>query len=209
MRSAPGFTLVEVLVALTLLSMVIAVAGSGWFTVATGFRRVEATTSILSQQTKNRSIFTEQVSQALPGIGTNDGQSTLLFSGTSESLEYITTRPLAEPGTAYMAWYWRLTRKDGKTMLQGQVAGLTGGQQISRPLDDWLDFLEVSEDSRFEYLENRPDGPAWRIRWINEQQMPIAVRLLGRDAPPIIAVIRNTLPAICANTSLPESDACR
>jgi general secretion pathway protein J len=181
-----GFTLVELLVAITILAMVLAsVTG----TVRVSSRLAGSVTErahSVDRQVQIRSFLRRQLQQAYAEkVLQADGREHIAFSGELRSLSFVA--PLPESAAT-----------SGLHELTLQVEDFAGGQNLvllHRPFlpqsrsSGWPDesgrevLLEDMELIEFAYLGDASAGSFWSDGWDNPDVMPtlIQIRFTGQD----------------------------
>ena len=202
MRGESGFTLVEILVVITLLSVIMLALGAAMRTIAQTEERVDERLQ-RSDQMRVATGFLEsalgRVSARRSALATPGAASTFLFSGAPDTVAWVGVMP-ARYGAGGRN-YFRLApeRQGAKTNLVLRFAPWTG----SGAFPDWQ-----SADSRalvkevtslgIEYAQE--DGPVqlWRTEWPFRDRLPNRIRLSIRTGalawPPIVIEMR-ALPA--------------
>lgn len=188
MQRARGFTLIEVLLALTLLSLIMLLAYQGLSTganiTANGTQAIERNNQIRLVQTFLRSQLTR--AKPMP-FDQDETLGSVVFEGGSEVMRFVGPMPgYLSFGGAYIQTL-TLTREDGNLAL------LFGHQVLdySRPGEEKNTSESIEppepvvlmagiEDAEFSYLEppETVDGePKWVSEWSNVAQLPLMVKL--------------------------------
>lgn len=202
MRGESGFTLVEILVVITLLSVIMLALGAAMRTIAQTEERVDDRLQ-RSDQMRVATGFLESVlgrvsarrsASASPGAA-----STFLFSGTPDAVAWIGVMP-ARYGAGGRN-YFRLAseRQGGKTNLVLRFAPWNGaGAFPDWPSADSRALVKEVTSLGIEYAQE--DGPIqlWRTEWPFADRLPSRIRLSIRTGaltwPPIVIEMR-ALPA--------------
>jgi general secretion pathway protein J len=174
-----GFTLLELMISLTLLGVMLAMVYSVFATalaavprgedVAASSARMRAATSLLSRQVRS------MVSYPLEG---EDESTPCLFFGDASWFQFVTSAPQHNGGEGLAsALYWT----DGRSLwLREEVivspATLTGEQSIPTSEVRLMDGLA---SVRFQYLRLDGTDSEWRDSWdpFEEQTLPGAIRV--------------------------------
>jgi general secretion pathway protein J len=194
-----GFTLVELLVALTLFALLSVLLFGG---LRFGMRATESGTARLdfTDQIAAASGFLRgQLADAQP-LQKDDGQGnkSIAFEGEADSLEFVVLPPAflapggwytlhlgveREDGHALLIVRWRLVRQDQTS------------DAVSQPQDSVL--LERVRTVEFGYFGALASGdpPQWHARWHEAAVLPALVRLRvgfedGRQTPDLIVALR-------------------
>lgn len=180
-RAARGFTLLEVLVAITIFSLVIAVLYAGYRLAVRSWESGERTQAAVSELRLAGAFIRRHASEAFPLAISESRAWRLWFQGEPERLVFITAMPayLGQGGMYEMT----LQVDDGK-----EGAALTVARRLLHPdaesgrpgVDDRArPLVEDLESATFDYFgTSAEDGvPSWHRSWVDQQQLPQLVRL--------------------------------
>jgi len=170
-----GFTLVELMVALTLTAVAAGVAGSTMMAARRTGERVEAHTQDNEADIRLRAVLTDMLRHAPPGEAASEPLLQLRREADGVVLEFLTTGVQAPLGTGPM---WRATLWTDSTGLRLHAvplrdASTTAEITLTVPQASALE-VEVLE------LFREGDPAAWRADWPVFQTRPSAVRLSWR-----------------------------
>ncbi len=184
MKSARGFTLVEVLLAIVLLGLLL---GMAWQGLSAGARIVTGAQQVIDQTNRVRvaqELLRRQIGNALAlAQESSDDGVRVVFRGESDSFTYVSAMPgYLGRGGPYVQ---RLSIERGPRGLELLFAhSLLAGFDPERAFDDPdqppIVLLDEIEQARFEYLglDDRGDAGEWEGRWENEQLLPLMVRIV-------------------------------
>lgn len=209
-KGAPdaGFTLVEVLVVLVLISSVIALATTAWIGMTGRKDRVEAGFHALVDDASRRAIFRSQLAMALPWIDRENGSADLRFAGTSQGLEFVSARPAFEPGSAYRLWRWRLTQEGGQNALEAALNDwhVKAFDEPEEP--SWRVLMTFDELPAFVYLDRSTGEPRWLSDWEENDRLPDAVMLKISNRPPLLVELRQQTQIACVGQAAIDNENC-
>ncbi|WP_158045299.1 prepilin-type N-terminal cleavage/methylation domain-containing protein [Skermanella pratensis] len=182
MTRRPGFTLLEMLVAMTLIAFIM-VAGQQVIALAAraAAPRGDGGHGFLVQRQ-----IADWLETALPVRSDRRDRAPLIFSGDQGSLRFVTVLPqrfgLAGPNVVTMSG------SPGGLLARWQPLRLTGEQQVGERL-----ILEGAVQVSFRYWDN---AGGWRNAWPAGQRLPdlIELSMSGGPAegwPPIVVAPRN------------------
>lgn len=184
-RREGGFTLVEVLVAFTLLSVVMLALGAALRTMAQTEERVDARLAEVDELRVAAAFLQSTIGRVSPrraATPTETGASLFLFAGEPQSLSWVGVMP-ARHG-AGGRHYFRLAPESsaGTTSLvirfvpwNGTAAFPDWGRADARVLVPRLAGL------RFQYCDTDAQPPACADRWTVADKMPNRVRISVSD----------------------------
>jgi len=204
-----GFTLIELLIALTLMALMSAVlfgslhlAGKSW---DTGDARAEATSNMRLAEQFLRTQLEEQHPQRMKRIV----EFPLLFSGNASELQYAAALPSRVQGGGVWLYRLRVARDGDKSalLLDRMIPDVTAATMPEFSSPEHSVLAEGIGEIRLQYY-GRDDGadpttqPTWRDRWDSHQALPLAIRIdvtptHGAVWPTIFASPRNAPESGC------------
>lgn len=195
--ASPGFTLLELLVALVLFSLVLMMLYGALFAGARSVRVGDAYARENDDKRLALSFIRRVAGEAMPMLGVNAQGVRLLFRGADAALQFVSGLPAHHAGSGI--YLLKLMAEDGELLLKYTPLSrdkpvfeediFVGAEQIS--------LLENIAAIDLEYFgRDTPDAePAWHHEWDNEAFLPVLIRLkLIADAPgswpPLLIAVR-------------------
>jgi general secretion pathway protein J len=215
-NKAQGFTLLEVILAITLLAMMMGMiyaslnvslrawdAGDARVTTASNWRLVER-------------FLRRELGQVFPARWRGVATPVLAFEGNTNELRYVTALNLEATtqngATAGLQWAHLQLASDGTLLLNRQpfdvqaqnFEGLdstattsstsTNSTSASVPPVKLMEDVTALDIAYFG-AETDTAEPAWREEWRDQSRLPLLIRLTiatskGRDVPPLIVALR-------------------
>lgn len=176
----PGYSLVELLVALLLLGMIALAAQSGLHFGTQVWQSATTTAADFRQIAAAQAVLREVLSNAQPRF---EGEYST-FSGQPKSLSFDTAPPgvFERFGTAHV------------TLKVAPDAGHQSLQIILESQEDAATTRHASlasgfDDLHFEYLDAGDHSGTWLANWQDRTRLPTAVRLVSDDPahwPPLV-----------------------
>ncbi|MCB2101832.1 MAG: prepilin-type N-terminal cleavage/methylation domain-containing protein, partial [Rhodobacterales bacterium] len=212
-----GFTLLEVLVALTLLGVIMAVLFGGLRFGARawvgGEERVETATEFRAAYR----VLRDLAGGSVPATWSRQGDPpAYLFRGAADRLVLATAHPLAAGRPGLHRYAFRVERRDGGPVLVLYQAPVNAEDAEDAPdadarPEDGTVLIGPAADMAFAYFgAERPDTPGeWSDDWPHENNLPRLVRLTvtgrdGRDWPPLVLPLHTDMDLGCAvNLNVP------
>jgi len=208
---ARGFTLVELLVALTLFALLATVLSGALRLVGRSWEGGEAKVAQLDEMRQAQALLRSQIASLFPQRMPKAADTPLLFSGTTDEMKYVATLPeRVDQGGSQL--FRLVLAKDGERnplLLERMYVDpeLTQVPEFDGPDIERTVLAEHIGQLRIEYL-GRDKGamdtekPTWRDRWEDPQQLPILIRVLvqperGPAWPPLVAAPRRAQEAGC------------
>lgn len=179
MNRAPqaGFTLIELMVSLTLLGLVVAVLAGAVRTGLFGAAVVDERSQAIGDVRLAHGLIRRQLETARPVIWTVDRAQRVAFEGQSEALDFLTVIS-PEPGLGG-PYAVRLAKNgDALVMLLRLWSGEASAFDFSRNVERTV-LLEDVTAVRFSYFGaiRRDAGPKWQTSWAGRDRLPQAVRV--------------------------------
>jgi general secretion pathway protein J len=176
-RRARGFTLLEILLALTLLAFVML---GVWGALRGASRLTHSANAVMAQSEAVRTVqqfLRRYVGAAMPQpYAPTDGSTARMFHGTDTSMEFVGPLPM-QSGHAGLYIQTVSLRRDGQDM----ALELDYRPYPSNPEDHPINhvLLKNLAGGSFQYLGTATYGavPAWRDDWQAAQGLPLAVRI--------------------------------
>ena len=181
--AAQGFTLIEIMVALVLLSMTLLLLFSSLYT-ATKYWKIGENKIEKNDEVRLVSQFIrKQISQTVPLMWVDKKERKLLFQGESGELFFISTLPSHRGGGGIHSLILKVIQSDDESQL---------GMSYSLVTPDVIPFETISDDDeQFVTLasdidsidlsyygkEKNDDEPRWFDRWENNDFLPQLVRI--------------------------------
>jgi general secretion pathway protein J len=201
-RREAGFSLLELLVAMTILALVSMLAVGGLRVIADGWRERRGDAARVAVQARGAELVREELSRSLPLDWGEAGRFRVAFDGDEEGVRFVTASPAYRRGRGLIMWEY------------GIEAGPTSARLVARRLpvpEDGAGFemleavdptvvLELPPGVRLEYLgrEGEEAQAAWAGRWREAARLPMAVRLIVDQAEVLRVPLHIDTPAECA-----------
>lgn len=191
-RAGAGFTLIEVIIALSLVAALLAITFGGLRVGMAAWRRGDARAEQLQRGRSLHQLLARAVGSAHPYQAETAGQPAgpPAFAGERDRLAFVTTLPPVPlaPTIAFTA-----------VSLSREAAGLTIREAALPSRAVLTDLTPVLVDAsvpelRFRYL--RGEDRTWAERWdpAMEASLPAAVEITWPDGAPLVVPIRVVSP---------------
>jgi general secretion pathway protein J len=175
--SESGFTLIEVLVALTLFGLVLAILiGAVGFGLR-GARVVEAASDRIDEVRSTQTLIRRYLETARPVVWTGGPEPKLAFEGTAEAVRFIA--PMPPWGVDGGPYEVSLAQQGDRLILSRRIsAGLTEGFDFSRFTENTT-LLAGIRAFRVAYFGDRDGGQRaqWATSWQSASFLPQLVRI--------------------------------
>ena len=213
-----GFTLIEVLVGLTLLAMLATLIATGTQISGRAWNSAERRTTEIDDMDAVQGLIRRTIERAQPSFAAADpADMTIAFSGEPETLSLVT----AQPGTQGNGPWARerfFVARSGKTralFMSWQVDAPAAVTDQSAPVSEAM-LLDRVRAVRFAYFgpPRTGEAPVWLQQWTDRDRLPDMVRVaVERDGanfakwPELVVATRITANAGCIYDAL--SSTCR
>lgn len=201
-----GFTLVEMIVALAILGLVLALLGSAAKLLRGTGDRLAERGAALADLALLDGLLQERLGDAIALDFGPPGRWVSSFDGRPDAARFMTLSPGFMPGEPLVAMAIGAAAAGGLELQRAEVAAdAPGFAALEAP--DRVESRRLAADVtalRLSYF-GRKDGAAaaaWHATWQDERLLPRAVRLeldhARLDLAPIIVPIRQSLATLCA-----------
>lgn len=201
-RQAAGFTLVEMLLAITLMSILLGLTYTGLRAATRSAERGEIILAAAGGVRATHQFVRRQLNQMLPlafAVTGDINDTRVVFEGNAKSIRYVAPMPGYLGSGGPQVQLLELVSGDDGSILQFSHALLQGYEE-SRLLErDPVILLEGVESADFEFLGRDEDDEltGWMPNWDQSDVLPVAVRLkvgLSEDTqlqwPDLVAGVR-------------------
>lgn len=172
-----GFTLIEIIIAMTILSLIALIIGSAFGIGIRAWDKGEADIENLQRIRFLSERLSQQIKSCYPHFIEKDGKKTPAFSGASDSLWFVTT---SETGLKWVSY----SLKDERIMYN---EGIVPDKKILEKVSSEGEALDLNIlRLKFEYFSI--EDAEWKDTWDSEKEIPAAVRITT-DVSQIIATI--------------------
>lgn len=186
-RDSGGFTLLELLVAVAILSLFVATTFGAVRTASrsldAGLQRADATEQMRSVADFLRRQLAQLAAMRVPG----GDEERIAFHGEAERLRFIAPAPQHAPGAGLLVFELELTKADGRTSLAISSAPFDPGSGAFDHVETASRMLLVPDlgNAAFDYFgaEFEKDPVSWKPAWMADaQRYPAMVRLRAEDS---------------------------
>lgn len=181
-RRASGFTLVELLLAITLMSILLALTYTGLRAATRSAERGEKILAVGGEIRAAHQFVRRQLNQMLPlpfAVDNSGDQVRIVFEGDARHIQYVAPMPGYLGAGGPQVQLLELTRDNKGGVLQFSNALLQGFDQARLFDRDPVILLKDVESGSFEFLGRGRDGvlTGWVSNWDQQDTLPVAVRL--------------------------------
>lgn len=168
--SSPGFTLFELVIAITLLSLVTLLIGSGFRLGLRAWEQGESETEWTQRFRVLTGLLSQQIKSAYPYEVEVDDKKVVAFSGESDSIVFVTTLT----DSSYGGFKWvRYSFKDGTLFYK---EGLLPDKEFLEKISGDEEVIDSNiKEIALTYFS--PDEDEWKDSWDFGEKLPGAVRV--------------------------------
>jgi len=177
-----GFTLVELLIVMSLLSLLLVALFGGLRFMRTNEGRGEAVIALTERRDLVRTLLERQVASLLPLTG-GDKEPKLLFTGRPDRLAFPIARPPGQgPAGLVLAVFDIEPAEGGKRLVYREYSFLPGAQVSVAEQPNRSSSLLTAPDLVFRFQGNGD----WQPQWSDAARLPRLVALTG-GGPAMVA----------------------
>ena len=181
-RAGAGFTLVELLVALTLLGLLSGLVFGGFRFGVRAWERVDAHVDHASEIQWAQAFLRRRLSEAAPvRPATKQRNRPVLFEGTSTTLAFVTVLAVHGEVGGHSVLKLDLRRRDGAgALILGWAPHRFDAEDLDvQELDErvLIDGVERVEFAYFGRADPEQARPGWRDEWRDAERLPRLVRI--------------------------------
>lgn len=213
-----GFTLIEVLVSLTILSVILGLLGGGLRLLAKGWETNTERIEVLDMVSRALDILHRDASGLQRLAAEAGGAPRYIFSGGAESLSFVSLEPPypSEAGPYFVSYSIAANGPDtelirARAPYRQGMTRFPGATPANR-----VPLLKGPFHYRFQYARKGSGDPVWRSSWPYRTRLPDLIRLEITNArlrqpvvPPMIVAVRADAeltclaekPTLCSATS--------
>lgn len=208
--NAAGFTLLEVMVALTLMAFVVVLAFGGLRFGAKAWESGERTAGRLSELQVAHRVVTRILSRAYPLALLDRDEPRYAFEGTAEAVRFVAFMPhYPDVAGPYIVNLEIIQNKRGNELRfkRAPFNATTRTLQLEEETDEDAFLFETPHRMAFSYFEADEDGAGgrWLESWeLNDEKVPALVRLRvfaqdddGRVWPDLVARLAIDMDIAC------------
>ncbi len=177
-----GFTLLELLIAITILSLIAVIIGSGVRLGIRAWERGEADNDTFQKIRYFSERIGRQIKSVYPYQIEADGEKVIAFRGKSDSIFFVTSSVMhSEGGFKWISY----SVKDDSLMIQ---EGLLPDKKVMEKVFKEGEVLdaEISE-LKFEYFSSK--DKEWKESWDSKTDLPGAVKISLDSLPSMVIAI--------------------
>lgn len=174
-QGTAGFTLLELMISISLMVLIVALAGSalrgGLSSISAGEEKLDGIERLRS----SLQVITAQLQSQFPAKGGEPGKTKLIFFGDAKSIQFASNYSIRNAQTGYVLVKYRTEEQEGKQALRASehVIGVDSGDE------DVLLFSGLDAIS-FEYFERKDaqNEGNWVSEWPEgKAKLPDAIRI--------------------------------
>lgn len=179
-RYSTGFTLIEVLVGLTLLGLILTMVFSALYTTSQSWQAGDNQANTNDAHRLGLDFIHREIRQAVPVFYLEKDDNRLLFNGERESLQFVSRLPAHRGGSDLYLAALELDKENQALRFSYRLLQIDPGsftlddehskhKNILRPIS----AIELTYYGR----ESPNEEPSWHDTWEEREQMPQLVRL--------------------------------
>lgn len=199
-KPATGFTLIEVLIAMTLLSVMVALLFGSMKLCADSWQKGETKIADVNSTAVVYQFFQHHLTTAIPlWDDFSDENRTLAFQGHQQSLQFVSAFPASAKKSGLQLFSLKLMDDDAGKYLQVSIKPFFPIGKDEEWQEEEVTLLNHVSDFSVSYFamdDMQPEG-TWQDEWVNMETMPRLVKIKialdnGNFWPEMIFEIKST-----------------
>lgn len=198
-KQSAGFTLIEVLIAMTLLSLMVVLLFSSLSIGAKSWQQGETKIADVNEIAVVQQFFNHHLAHAVPQWNDFDPEKERVFSfqGKKDSLKFVSAFPASAERSGLQLFDLKFQEKNKQRFIEVTLTPffpLTEGEEF---FEDTVEL--VTNVARFEMsffgLNDETGEYGWQNQWLEKEQQPRLVKILleledGRFIPEMIVALK-------------------
>jgi len=218
-----GFTLIEVLIAMTLFSIMVVLLFGSLQVCANSWHKGETKIAAVNEMAVVSHFFQQHLATTQPllnaGLNTDkksDLQAPLAFQGKRQSIQFASAFPASAGRLGVQLFTISLKTEDGQQHLKVNITPLSPLNNSQE--HEEVDLLKGVSDFAITYfgsddgLDNKLSKNVWRDDWLEKKTLPRLLKITikldnGLFFPDMLIALKITEPPVLAiNTGTPNND---
>lgn len=169
-RPESGFTLLELMISITILSLIAVIIGNGFRLGINAWERGEGEVEAVQTMRVLSGLIFQQLKSSYPYKMRIDDEDVVVFQGEDDSMIFVTT--LSAPYNGGFKWV-RYLHKDGVLLYN---EGMLPDKKLMDSINGDDEIIDTDvEEVKFQYYSN--DEDEWKDSWEFGEKLPGAVKI--------------------------------
>lgn len=193
-RAARGFTLIELIIGLTLISMALTIAFASLRLATRSMERTSYLVEELEELRIVRSVVQTQLVQALP-LREASTEQQVNFQGGDQQLEFVAPAPVQSERLAGLYRYRLalIAQEAGRSLVLDYEPYQPGVPRAWPAEHETATLMDNITEGEFSYFGALPDDKdnkeAWQSQWSGMERLPRMVRIILQRSQPTQQVV--------------------
>ncbi|MDD5227475.1 MAG: prepilin-type N-terminal cleavage/methylation domain-containing protein [Methylococcales bacterium] len=198
MNKSHGFTLIEVLIAMTMLSLMVVLLFSSLTIGAKSWEQGEKKIADVNEIAVVQQFFSHHLAHATPQWNDFNPEKERVFSfqGKKQSLQFVAAFPASAERAGLQLFNLELRKKDKQRFVDVTLTPFFPLSEGEEWFEDSVELVRGVENFELSYfgLNDETGEYGWQSEWLNKEQQPRLVKILlelddGRYLPEIIVAL--------------------
>lgn len=182
-KKGEGFTLIEILIALTLFSLILVMIFSGLYSSGKSWHAGNNQSEANDDQRLILGFIRKQIMQTVPLLFIDGKDNRIIFRGDADKLQFVSRLPAHRGGSDLYLLTLMTARQDKTSSMILDYVTITPEMELfdgfSSEHSKKTTLLENIERLEFSYFGRKKDDkePAWYEQWQNQETLPTLLQL--------------------------------
>jgi general secretion pathway protein J len=181
-RIQQGFTLIEVLIAMTLLSVMVVLLFASLKICSQSWEQGEKKISEVNEAAVVYHFFQQHLASAKPvwnDFSGDDGNKTFAFNGGQQTLQFVTAFPASVGRKGLQQFSLFLKKQDGEPVIKVALAPFLPLAEGEEWHQEEVDLVKHVKRFKLSYFgsETGTDENSWQSEWLEKENQPRLVKI--------------------------------
>ena len=178
--ASKGFTLIEVLIALTLLSIMVVLLFTSLKICADSWEKGETKITAVNEIAVVYNFFQHHLATAKPLFNTSaTGEKSFSFQGNSQSMQFVSAFPASAGKLGLQLFSVSLLEEDNDQFINVALVPFINLAEDENPSKEEVTLIKHVNEFKLSYFgsEDGMTGGSWNEEWVNKTVLPSLIKI--------------------------------